>query len=94
MPMITLGEEGRLTVPGVLRRELHLTPGDILEATVDRGRLVMVPKEIIDKGVLVEKMWHAFSELIQGRFAEMSEEEIAEEASRIVDEDRFENQAS
>ncbi len=88
MPMVTMRGKGQVTVPGVLRRELHLNPGDVLEATVEKGRLVMTPKTVVDRPTLVKEMTDAFVEPVSDRFSNMSEDDIMDAAIQIVDEDR------
>jgi len=88
MPMITMRGKGQLTVPGILRRELHLNSGDVLEATVEKGRLVMIPKTVVDKETLIKEMSDVLSKPVEGRFADMSEDEIMATAIQIIDEDR------
>jgi AbrB family looped-hinge helix DNA binding protein len=87
MPMITLRGKGQVTIPGTLRRELQLSPGDVLEATVEGGRLVMIPKAMIDRGVLMREMNEAFNSPVTDSFSGMNEDEIMLAAEQIVNED-------
>lgn len=88
MPMITLRGKGQVTIPGTLRRQLKLNPGDVLEATVEKGRLVIVPKEVIDRGVLLREMREVFDQQVEDKFSGMSEKEIMAAAEEIVEDDR------
>jgi AbrB family looped-hinge helix DNA binding protein len=39
-----LSTKGQVVLPGPIRRKLGLEAGDLLEATLEAGRLVLVPK--------------------------------------------------
>lgn len=37
----TVSEKGQITIPQKLRRRLNLRPGEVLEVSEDRGRLII-----------------------------------------------------
>ncbi len=49
MPIVKLKQKGQLTLPVEIRRELALDEGDVLEAQVKDGRIVLTPKELVDR---------------------------------------------
>ncbi|HET9209901.1 MAG TPA: AbrB/MazE/SpoVT family DNA-binding domain-containing protein [Thermoanaerobaculia bacterium] len=44
---VAIGPQGRLVVPAEIRRELGFSPGDVLIATVEDGRLVLQKRETV-----------------------------------------------
>jgi AbrB family looped-hinge helix DNA binding protein len=50
MAEIKLGRQGRIVIPATLRRELKLREGDLLDARVEGGRLVLeTPRAILER---------------------------------------------
>ncbi|MGH9043097.1 MAG: AbrB/MazE/SpoVT family DNA-binding domain-containing protein, partial [Acidimicrobiia bacterium] len=66
--VVEMGEQGRVVIPASLRRELGLHKGSRLVARVDRGALVLVPRD-------------AITERVRGLFAEV-DRSLAEELIR------------
>lgn len=54
MPMIKVRHKGQVTLPAEIRDELDLEQGDILEAEVMNGKVVLTPKTVIDRDELLE----------------------------------------
>jgi AbrB family looped-hinge helix DNA binding protein len=61
MPYVKVKTKGQVTIPAEFRRDLNLKEGDLLEAVVEGGRLVLKPKTVVDrydeqwaKGVLLD----------------------------------------
>ena len=46
---VSLGAQGRLVIPSVLRRALNLQPGDTLIARLDDDRLVLEKAETVKR---------------------------------------------
>ncbi|MDP2936422.1 MAG: AbrB/MazE/SpoVT family DNA-binding domain-containing protein [Dehalococcoidia bacterium] len=40
---------GQITLPVLVRRELEIEEGDIIEISVENDRAVLVPKKLVDK---------------------------------------------
>lgn len=40
---------GQITLPSLVRRELEIEEGDIIEISVENDRAVLVPKKLVDK---------------------------------------------
>jgi len=50
MPMaVRLGAAREVVIPRRFREELGIAPGDYLEISVERGRLVLTPKAVLEK---------------------------------------------
>lgn len=49
MPLIKLKGKGQITLPAEIRRELGLEQGDLFEATVQDGKVVLVPQDVISR---------------------------------------------
>ena len=49
MPLVKVKEKFQITLPAELRQALHLAVGDMLEATVEQGKIVLTPKAIVDR---------------------------------------------
>jgi len=47
--IIKLQRKGQMTIPSRLRLHLGLVDGDLVEATAERGRIVLTPKLIVDR---------------------------------------------
>jgi len=46
MPVVKIGPKHQVTIPKEVFDQLHLKPGDFLEAIAQQGRIVMVPKQL------------------------------------------------
>ncbi len=49
MPLVKIGAKNRVTIPKEIFGKLGSKPGDYVEAQVRNGRIVLTPKEIVDK---------------------------------------------
>lgn len=49
MPYVKVKTKGQVTLPAELRRNLNLKEGDLLEAVIERGGIVLKPKTVIDR---------------------------------------------
>ncbi len=47
--LIKVTRGGQVTIPAVLRREAGIEVGDYLEVRLEQDRLVLLPKQVIDK---------------------------------------------
>lgn len=63
---VVVGKQGRVTIPGVIRRELEIAEGDVLLSQVtEHGTLELVPASRVSQ----DQAWF-FSEPVQARIAE------------------------
>jgi AbrB family looped-hinge helix DNA binding protein len=51
MPIVTVKNKYQVVIPLRVRNEVGINVGDILDAKVERGRIVFTPKSLIDRGV-------------------------------------------
>jgi AbrB family looped-hinge helix DNA binding protein len=49
MAIVTVKNKYQVVIPQAIREELGISPGDMLEAKVERGRLTYTPKAVIDR---------------------------------------------
>jgi AbrB family looped-hinge helix DNA binding protein len=79
MPYVKVKTKGQVTLPAEFRRDLNLKEGDLLEAVIERGGIVLKPKTVIDR---YDEEW-AINVLKEakkeGRRPKSREEEEAEE---------------
>lgn len=51
MAIVTVKNKYQVVIPQRVRDEIGIAVGDVLEATVERGRVVLQPKVVIDRGI-------------------------------------------
>lgn len=51
MSIVRLKQKGQLTIPATIRTALRLTEGDMLEARVAKGSIVLSPKTLVDRRI-------------------------------------------
>jgi AbrB family looped-hinge helix DNA binding protein len=49
MTLAKISRRGQVTIPAPIRERLALMEGDYLEMTVEDGRIVLTPTEIVDR---------------------------------------------
>ena len=49
LPLVKVKEKFQVTIPTELRAALHLTVGDLLEATIENETIVLKPKAVVDR---------------------------------------------
>jgi AbrB family looped-hinge helix DNA binding protein len=49
MPYVKVKTKGQVTIPAEFRRDLNLKEGDLLEAFVERGGILLKPKTVVDR---------------------------------------------
>lgn len=49
MPIVKIGPKHQVTIPKEVFDQLHLKPGDFLEAITQGGRIIMVPRQLAAK---------------------------------------------
>ena len=89
MPFVKVKEKFQVTIPVELREALHLSVGDILEATLEQDEIVLKPKVVVDR----RAAWDRLLAVIDRVHAKMppstrSPREEEEEIVRMVKEYR------
>ena len=49
--LVKVQHKGQVTIPSRLRQQAGISEGDIVEATFQRGHIVLTPKVVLDRGV-------------------------------------------
>lgn len=49
MPVVTVKTKFQVTIPQEVREALGIAEGDLLEAMVENGKIVLIPKKLIDR---------------------------------------------
>ena len=49
MPLVTVKPKYQVTIPATVRKLAGLGVGDLLEATVEGGKITLAPKSLIDR---------------------------------------------
>ena len=47
--LVRIHRKGQMTLPSRLRSAIGIADGDLVEATVNRGRIVLTPKLVVDR---------------------------------------------
>lgn len=56
MPLVKLKGKGQVTIPADIRASLNLEEGDLLEAELEGGRIVLIPKVLVDRDALFARL--------------------------------------
>lgn len=56
MPLVTVKEKFQVTIPTKVRDQIAVHVGDVLEATVQEGAIVLRPKAVIDRAALADHL--------------------------------------
>jgi AbrB family looped-hinge helix DNA binding protein len=51
MDIVTVKNKYQIVIPRHVREEIGVAIGDVLEARVERGKIVFQPKSIVDRGI-------------------------------------------
>jgi AbrB family looped-hinge helix DNA binding protein len=43
--------KSQVTIPDAIRQQLGVQVGDLLEAKVERGKITLTPKSVVDRGI-------------------------------------------
>ncbi len=81
MPLVTVKDKFQVTIPAKLRDQAAISVGDLLEATIEQGAIVLRPKTVVDRAAVaaeVERVLAAAERAPEDR--DRSEDEIVEDA--------------
>src|SRR5258707_1741562 len=51
MPIVTVKSKYQVVIPRSLRRQVRINVGDLLEASVQKGRITLIPKSLVDREI-------------------------------------------
>ena len=78
-----------MTIPASIRKTADLDIGFFLEAEIRKDGILLIPKTITDRNVMLKKFRTAFSEPVQDKaFAGKSDEALMKIANKAVKETR------
>jgi len=66
MAAVKIGVSRQVVIPKKIHDTLGLAPGDYLEVAVERGKVVMTPKALVDKR-LEKRLAESFEDFRKGR---------------------------
>lgn len=67
MPLVKVKERFQVTIPNSLRESIGLEVGDILEATIENERIVLIPKTVVDKATIDAKIQEGLKAAKEGK---------------------------
>jgi AbrB family looped-hinge helix DNA binding protein len=51
MPIVTVKNKFQIVIPQRVREQIGVAVGDLLEAKVERGKITLTPKSVVDRGI-------------------------------------------
>ncbi len=78
MSLVMVKDKFQVTIPAQLRQELDLKVGDMLEAVIEGGRIVLRPKIVVDRAAIADRLHNVL--------AQVDEPKDEAEEARVMDE--------
>src|SRR5205085_4646124 len=92
LPLVKVKEKFQVTLPAELRDALHLTVGDLLEATIQDNVIVLKPKIVVDREQAWAKIEHAMTSVKDlAPNPQQNPQEQEEEIAEIIKEYRHDH---
>ena len=89
--LVTVKPKFQVTIPAKLRERVDLREGDLMEASVVEGGIFFHPKAVVDRNAVADKIEEIFARIkLSPEDAARSEEEIMEDAIKVIVEARKE----
>ena len=63
MPLVKVRTKYQVTLPDAVRRQVQVDVGDLLEAKVEKGKITLTPKSLVDREIA-----EGLEDFRQGRF--------------------------
>jgi bifunctional DNA-binding transcriptional regulator/antitoxin component of YhaV-PrlF toxin-antitoxin module len=51
MPLVKVRTKYQVTLPNAVREQVPVAVGDVLEAKVERGKITLIPKSVVDRAI-------------------------------------------
>jgi len=83
MPLVKIIRHGQITLPAKFRKALGLREGDYLEVEMERDRIILKPKVILDREEAIKKL-HELMDKVQARNTDFSEEEVERDVAEAI----------
>ncbi len=91
MPLVTVKPKFQVTIPAKLREQIDLQEGDLLDATVVEGGILLRPKAVVDRAAAADRIEAIFRDARpSSEDATRTEGEIMEDAVAEVTKARTE----
>ncbi len=91
MPIVRIMQHGQITIPKKFREILGLEKGDLAEAELEGGKIVITPKRLVKEKALRELL--AVMDSVHQKNEGVSEEEVMQDVLKAVAELREEEYA-
>jgi AbrB family looped-hinge helix DNA binding protein len=86
MPLVTVKDKFQVTIPAKLRDQVTLNVGDILEASVESGAIVLRPQAVVDRATLASRLEDLLTRTPPApEFAGASDEQVMDEVISEID---------
>jgi AbrB family looped-hinge helix DNA binding protein len=63
MPLVTVKPKFQVTIPAKLRDRIDLHEGDLMEATIVEGGILLRPKEVVDRNAIADNIEAIFQKI-------------------------------
>ncbi len=83
MPYVKVLRGGQITMPKELREVLEIKEGDILEVQMEKNKVVLKPKVLVDKNQAWEKLNQVIAK-VGKRHGKISEKEVESDVLEAV----------
>jgi AbrB family looped-hinge helix DNA binding protein len=83
MPFVRVLRGGQITMPKELREVLEIKEGDILEVQMEKDRVILKPKVLVDKDQAWEKLNKIMAK-VGKRHGKISEKEVENDVSEAI----------
>jgi AbrB family looped-hinge helix DNA binding protein len=67
MALVRVKQKFQVTIPSEIREQLHLEEGGFLEAKMERGRIVLTPKAVVDRAAVDAAIAEGLEDVRKGR---------------------------
>ncbi len=89
--LVTIKPKFQVTIPAKLRERVDLHEGDVMEASVVEDGILFSPRAVVDRNAAADRIAEIFARIkLSPEDAARSEEEIMEDAIKIIAEARKE----
>ena len=89
MTLVTIKDKFQVTIPARLRDQVAVAVGDILEASVENGAIVLRPKAVVDRAILSRRLEDLLATApVAPEFAGQSEEQVLDAVSAEIKAER------
>ena len=83
MPFVRVLRGGQITMPKELRKVLEIKEGDILEVEMEKNKVVLKPKVLVDK----DRAWNKLNQVmakVGERHRKIPEKEVEKDVSEAI----------